>query len=287
MAAEITLRQLLEAGVHFGHQTRRWNPKMRKYIYGERNGIHIIDLEKTKALLRQALEFLTQAAATGRPVLFVGTKRQAQEVIREEATRCGMYYVNRRWLGGMLTNFVTIRKSLKRLAELEEMERSGKMALLSKKEAARLAKEKARLERNLAGIREMGRLPSALFVIDPCKEEIAVAEARKLGIPVVATVDTNCDPDLIDYPIPANDDAIKAIRLITSAAADAVLEGRMALLEGAEARPEEEEEVGEVPHLAAVSVGEDEYEEIVEDPRKLRRPKRVVSSDDEDVEEGE
>ncbi|HXE80720.1 MAG TPA: 30S ribosomal protein S2 [Vicinamibacterales bacterium] len=222
----IALQDLLEAGVHFGHQTKRWNPKMKEYIFGERNGIYLIDLGKTVRLFRQAEEFVTNLAADGRTILFVGTKRQAQDVIAEEATRCGMFYVNQRWLGGLLTNFATIQRSLGRLRDLEAMVTDGRYETLSKKERARAEKEKRKLQRNLDGIRGMTRLPDAVFVVDTKKEKIAVDEARKLKIPVIGIVDTNCDPDEVDYVIPGNDDALRSIRLITSRIADAVLAGR-------------------------------------------------------------
>ncbi len=220
------MQELLEAGVHFGHQTKRWNPKMKEYIFGERNGIYIIDLGKTVKLFRQAEEFLTTLAAEGKTVLFVGTKRQAQDVIAEEAQRCGMFYVNQRWLGGLLTNFATIQRSLGRLRDLEAMVTDGRYETLSKKEIARNEKEKKKLQKNLDGIRNMQRLPDALFVVDTRKEKIAVDEARKLKIPVIGVVDTNCDPDEVDYVIPGNDDALRAIRLFASKIADAVLAGR-------------------------------------------------------------
>ncbi|MGE5390548.1 MAG: 30S ribosomal protein S2 [Deltaproteobacteria bacterium] len=222
----ITMKQLLEAGVHFGHQTRRWNPKMAQYIYMERNGIYIIDLQQTVKKFDDAYEFVKSVAAEGKGVLFVGTKKQAQETIKEEALRSSMYFVNQRWLGGMLTNFKTIRKRVFRLKELEKMEQDGAFEVLSKKEVARLLNERERLERFLGGIKNMDKLPGAVFVVDPRKEKIAVAEARKLNIPVVAIVDTNCDPDEIDYVIPGNDDAIRAVKLISAKIADAVLEGR-------------------------------------------------------------
>jgi len=222
----ITMKQLLEAGVHFGHQTRRWNPKMATYIYMERNGIYIIDLQQTVKKFDDAYEFIKSVVADGKGVLFVGTKKQAQETIRDEATRCGMYFVNQRWLGGMLTNYKTIRKRVFRLKELEKMENEGAFEVLTKKEVARLLNERERLERFLGGIKDMDKLPGAVFVVDPRKEKIAVAEARKLNIPVVAIVDTNCDPDEIDYVIPGNDDAIRAVKLISSKIADAVLEGK-------------------------------------------------------------
>jgi len=220
------MKQLLEAGVHFGHQTRRWNPKMAQYIYMERNGIYIIDLQQTVKKFDDAYEFVKSVAVEGKGVLFVGTKKQAQETIKEESLRCGMYFVNQRWLGGMLTNFKTIRKRVFRLKELEKMEQDGAFEVLSKKEVARLLNERERLERFLGGIKNMDKLPGAVFVVDPRKEKIAVAEARKLNIPVVAIVDTNCDPDEIDYVIPGNDDAIRAVKLISAKIADAVLEGK-------------------------------------------------------------
>jgi len=222
----ITMKELLEAGVHFGHQTRRWNPKMKEYIFGERNGIHIIDLQKTLKLFREASRFVVELAASGKNILFVGTKRQAQEAIAEEAKRCGMFYVNQRWLGGLLTNNVTIQKSIQRLKELDAMSQDGRYEMLTKKEVGRLERERKHLEQNLAGIKEMPGLPDAIFVIDSNMEEIAVREARKLAIPVVAVVDTNCDPEQVNYPIPGNDDALRAIRLFTSKIADAVLEGK-------------------------------------------------------------
>ncbi|MBI3932251.1 MAG: 30S ribosomal protein S2 [Acidobacteria bacterium] len=220
------MKELLEAGVHFGHQTRRWNPKMKDFIFGERNGIYIIDLQKTHRLLQDALQFVQELAAQGRTVLFVGTKRQAQEAIAEEAQRCAMPYVTERWLGGLLTNFVTVRKSLDRWKELEMMATDGRHDRLTKKEVAHLEKEKVKLEKNLQGIKGMKTLPDAVFVIDTRKESIAVAEARKLRIPVVGIVDTNCDPDEVDYVIPGNDDALRAIRLFAGRVADAVLAGR-------------------------------------------------------------
>ncbi|CCQ97932.1 ribosomal protein S2 [[Clostridium] ultunense Esp] len=222
----ISMKQLLEAGVHFGHQTRRWNPKMAKYIFTERNGIYIIDLQKTVKKIEEAYQFVRDLAAEGGILLFVGTKKQAQESVKEEAERCGMYFVNQRWLGGTLTNFTTIRKRIDRLRQLEEMERDGTFDVLPKKEVILLRKEMDRLEKFLGGIKDMGRLPDAIFIIDPRKERIAVAEARKLGIPIIAIVDTNCDPDEADYVIPGNDDAIRAVKLITEKLADAVIEGR-------------------------------------------------------------
>jgi small subunit ribosomal protein S2 len=224
LAVSITMKELLEAGVHFGHQTKRWNPKMKKYIFGKRNGIYIIDLQKTLKLFKEASAFISDLASQGKRILFVGTKRQAQDAILEEANRCGMFYVNNRWLGGTLTNFTTVRRSIERLKELEALLADTEKEL-SKKERAALDREREKLQKNLIGIREMDSLPDALFVIDPKKEYIAVKEAKKLGVPVVAIVDTNCDPEDIDYVIPGNDDAIRAIRLFTQKIADAVLEG--------------------------------------------------------------
>ncbi len=242
MAAIGIIKELLEAGVHFGHPKKRWNPKMAPYIYTLRNGIYIIDLEKTAELLLKACEFVRDVAARGEYILFVGTKRQVQDMIAEEAGRCGMFFVNNRWLGGTLTNFETIRKSVARLKEIQEMKETGKIDLLTKKERARLEKELFKLNRNLGGIVEMDRLPSALYVIDPKREEIAVREANKLNIPVVAIVDTNCDPDPIDYPIPGNDDAIKSTRLITSYIANAIIEGRRFYLDSGSVPVKEEKE---------------------------------------------
>jgi len=220
------MKELLEAGVHFGHQTKRWNPKMKEYIFGERNGIYIIDLQKTLKLFKDAMRYVAEAAAQGKTVLFVGTKRQAQEAIAEEATRCSQYYVNQRWLGGLLTNMSTVQRSIKRLKDLDTMATEGAYEGRAKKEVGRLERERKHLLQNLAGIRDMGGLPDLLFVVDSNKEAIAVKEARKLGIPVVAVVDTNCDPDEVDYVIPGNDDALRAIRLFTTKVADAVIEGR-------------------------------------------------------------
>ena len=219
------MKELLEAGVHFGHQTKRWNPKMKEYIFGERNGIYIIDLQKTLKMFKEASKFVQELASDNRLVLFVGTKRQAQEAIAEEATRCGMFYINQRWLGGLLTNWVTVQKSVKRLKELDEMATDGRYELLPKKEVVKLERERKHLQANLAGIKTLSRLPDALFVIDSNKEQIAVKEARKLGIPVVAVVDTNCDPSEVDYIIPGNDDALRAIRLFASKIADSIIEG--------------------------------------------------------------
>lgn len=224
--AVISMKQLLEAGVHFGHQTRRWNPKMAPYIFTERNGIYIIDLQKTVKKVDEAYDFLRSVAEEGKSILFVGTKKQAQEAVKEEALKSGMFYVNERWLGGMMTNFATIRKSINRLKELEAMEEDGTFEVLSKKEVLALKREQEKLEKSLGGIKDMEELPDALFIVDPRKERIAVAEAKKLNIPIVAIVDTNCDPDEIDYVIPGNDDAIRAVKLLTSRMADAVIEGR-------------------------------------------------------------
>ncbi|MFZ0198864.1 MAG: 30S ribosomal protein S2 [Candidatus Sulfotelmatobacter sp.] len=223
--ATITMKELLEAGVHFGHQTKRWNPKMKEYIFGERNGIYIIDLQKTLKMFKEASKFVQELAADGKIVLFVGTKRQAQDAIAEEATKCGGFYINQRWLGGLLTNWVTVQKSVKRLKELDEMATDGRYELLPKKEVIKLERERKHLQANLAGIKNMSRLPDAIFVIDSNKEQIAVREARKLGIPVVAVVDTNCDPSEVDYVIPGNDDALRAIRLFTSKISESIAEG--------------------------------------------------------------
>lgn len=222
----VTMKELLEAGVHFGHQVKRWNPKMKKYIFGERNGIYIIDLQKTLRGLEEAYRFVKETSLGNVPILFVGTKKQAQDAIQEEAQRAGAFFVNQRWLGGMLTNFSTIRKSIERLKSIEKMKEDGTYEALSKKEISGLEKERGKLEKNLSGIKNMPELPGAIFVIDPKKEKIAIAEARKLSIPVVAVVDTNCDPDEVDYVIPGNDDAIRAIKLIASKMADSVIEGR-------------------------------------------------------------
>ena len=247
------MKELLEAGVHFGHQVKRWHPKMKKYIFGERNGIYIIDLQKTVKGLEDAYHFVKNVAIAGMPVLFVGTKKQSQDAIKEEAERSGAYYINQRWLGGMLTNFLTIKKSIEKLKKIETMKEDGTYELLPKKEVAVLEKERSKLERNLSGIKEMSTLPGALFIVDPKKERIAVAEARKLSVPIVAIVDTNCDPDEIDYVIPGNDDAIRAIKLITSKIADAIKEGKETLSKAAAEEAEkaaveekiEQEEAGE------------------------------------------
>jgi len=243
--ALVTMQQLLKAGVHFGHQKRRWNPKMNRYIFAERNGTYIIDLRQTARLLGETCSFLSEIVSKGEVVLFVGTKRQAVETISEEAERCGMFYVNERWLGGMLTNFDTIQKSINRLNDLERMEQEGVFELLPKKEVIDLNRKKARLMRNLSGIRKMKKLPGAVIVIDTIKEKIAVAEAAKLSIPSIAIVDTRCDPDEIDYPIPGNDDAIRSIKLICEKLADAIIEGAPELLKEAEELEVAEKEEGE------------------------------------------
>ena len=240
--AVVSMKQLLEAGVHFGHQTRRWNPKMAQYIFTERNGIYIIDLQKTVKKLEEAYDYVRELSANGGTVLFVGTKKQAGDSIREEAERAGAYYVNARWLGGMLTNFETIRKRIRRLEQLRKMEADGTFARLPKKEVVKLNLEIEKLEKYLGGIKEMNKLPTAMFVVDPRKEKIAVAEAHKLGIPVIAIVDTNCDPDEIDYVIPGNDDAIRAVKLISSTMANAIIEGHQGAMGAAEAEAETEAE---------------------------------------------
>ena len=222
--AVVTMKNLLESGVHFGHQVKRWDPRMKKYIFAERNGIHIIDLQKTIAAIKDGFDEVRKVTASGKSILFVGTKKQAQQAVQKEAERCGMFYVNNRWLGGMLTNFSTIKKSLQRLKKIEKMEVDGTFENLTKKEVASLQKEKAKLEKNLGGIKEMKELPGAVFIIDTHKEQLAVAEARRMGIPIIAVVDTNCNPEGIDFPIPGNDDAIRAISLFTSIIANAVIE---------------------------------------------------------------
>ncbi|MCI8501007.1 MAG: 30S ribosomal protein S2 [Oscillospiraceae bacterium] len=248
--AVVSMKQLLEAGVHFGHQTRRWNPKMAAYIFTERNGIYIIDLQKTVKKLDEAYMFVRDIATEGGSILFVGTKKQAGDSIREEAERCGMHYVNARWLGGMMTNFKTIRRRINRLSQLRAMEADGTFDLLPKKEVIKLNLEIEKLEKFLGGIKNMDKLPSALFIVDPRKERIAVAEAKKLGIPIVAIVDTNCDPDEIDYVIPGNDDAIRAVKLISGAMADAVIEGRQGQMGAAEAEAEAAEAAEETEAAA-------------------------------------
>ncbi|MGO9612902.1 MAG: 30S ribosomal protein S2 [Dissulfurispiraceae bacterium] len=236
----VTMKELLESGVHFGHQVKRWNPKMKKFIFGERNGIHIVDLQKTLKGIEDVYIFVRNVASVGASLLFVGTKKQAQDAIAEEAQRAGTFYVNNRWLGGMLTNFSTVRKSIERLKKIETMKEDGTYNVLTKKEVSQLEKEREKLEKNLSGIKEMRSLPGAVFIIDPKKERIAVQEARRLAIPIVAIVDTNCDPDEIDYVIPGNDDAIRAVKLISSKIANAILEGKGLLAKSAEEEMEKE-----------------------------------------------
>lgn len=263
--AYVTMRQLLEAGVHFGHQTRRWNPKMKPYIFGARNGIYIIDLQKTVKMFRNAYDFVVDAVARGGDVLFVGTKKQAADIIQEEADRCGMYYVNFRWLGGMLTNFQTIRRSIERYKYLEGMFNDGTINKFPKKEAIAMGRELEKLQRNLGGIKDMSRLPAVIFLVDVKKEKIAVSEAKRLGIPTVAIVDTNCDPEDIDYVIPGNDDALRAIRLVAGKVADAVNEG-LALRESRRGAGREEREMIEIPEdmpELTVGRGEDDPEVLV------------------------
>ena len=272
----VTMKELLECGVHFGHQTRRWNPKMAEYIFAERNGIYIIDLQKTLRMLETAVEFVQGIAAQGGAVLFVGTKRQSQEAVLEEAARCDMYYVNHRWLGGMLTNFQTIRQSIRRLDELEAEETSGELEKRPKKEIIRLRREKGKLANNLTGIKEMSDLPEVVIVTDTRKEHTAIAEANKLGIPIIAIVDTNCDPDPIDLPIPGNDDAIRSIRLICSVLAEAVIEGRGDALEGekveAETPPSEETKIDRV---AEVERHEAQTAEIIDAEQLSAEPEAI------------
>ena len=267
--AVISMKQLLEAGVHFGHQTRRWNPKMAEYIFAERNGIYIIDLQKTVRKVDDAYKAITSIVADGGEVLFVGTKKQAQESIKEESQRCGMYFVNERWLGGMLTNFKTIQSRIQRLKDLERMEREGTFEVLPKKEVSQLTHEMEKLQRNLGGIKDMKRIPGALFIVDPRKERIAIQEARNLGIPIIAIVDTNCDPDEVDYVIPGNDDAIRAVKLIAGKMADAVLEGKQGVqLEDQEAPTTMEtvmESIDEAADIEAVADVEMEAVEVIEE----------------------
>ncbi len=263
----LAMKDLLEAGVHFGHQTKRWNPKMKQFIFGERSGIYILDLGKTVKLFREAEEFVQRLAAEGKTILFVGTKRQAQDVIAEEAARCQMYFVNERWLGGLLTNFSTIQRSIARLRDLEAMETDGRYEHMPKKEIARAEKEKRKLQKNLDGIRNMGRLPDALFVVDTRKEKIAVDEARKLKIPVIGIVDTNCDPDEVDYVIPGNDDALRSIRLFAGRVADAVMDGR-----GQRESAMAEQEAAQAEQQAA-----DEAARVVR-PGAVRRPQRAEAT---------
>ena len=270
----VSMKQLLECGVHFGHQTRRWNPKMKPYIFTERNGVYIIDLQKTVKGLEKAYDFIREVAKSGGSVLFVGTKRQAQEIVREEALRCGQFYINQRWLGGLLTNFATIRRRVTRMVELEAMENDGSINKYPKKEIIQLRKEREKLEKYLSGIKNMKDIPDALFVIDPRRETIAVLEAHKLNIPVIAIVDTNCDPDVIDYPIPGNDDAIRAIELVVGLMANAFIEGR----QGQDARTETVEEAAadaEAPvmpeHLDVIVEEEDKaVEKIIEEQKGMK-----------------
>ena len=266
------IKQFLEAGLHFGHQTKCWNPKMSKFIYGQRNGIYIIDLQKTVRSLEEVRKFVKEIASRGEYILFVGTKKQAQEIIREQAQRCGMFYVNHRWLGGMLTNFEIIRKSVGRFNELKEMKEKGLFDKLSKKEMSSLNQELLRLTKNLSGIVKMDKLPGALFVIDPHRENIAVREANKLNIPVIALADTNCDPDNLDYPIPGNDDAIRSINLITTMITDSIIEGRQEYLQMQETKKTKEEKAKEKQEIEeSASIFQDEKlteEEIIEDLEK-------------------
>ncbi len=291
--ANITMKELLEAGVHFGHQTKRWNPKMKEYIFGERNGIYIIDLQKTLKMFKEASKFVQDMSAEGRLVLFVGTKRQAQDAVAEEAQRCRMYYVNQRWLGGLLTNWATIQKSIKRLKELDEMAVDGRYELLPKKEVIKLERERKHLQANLAGIKALERLPDAIFVIDSNKEQIAVREARKLGIPVVAVVDTNCDPSEVDYVIPGNDDALRAIRLFASKIADSVIEGVQAMTDkqvaevsaAAEAvEPATEATTGEAQAEEAAAMAADGEDLTMEDVLGSPKRKQPATSKEEPAE---
>jgi len=290
----VTMKELLEAGVHFGHQVRRWNPKMKEYIFGERNGIYIIDLQKTQKMFREALQYVTNMIAEdrGKTILFVGTKRQAQEAVREEAERAGQFYVNQRWLGGLLTNFQTVQKSIKRLKDLEAMQTDGRYEKLTKKERIKLDRERQGLEKTLSGIKGMNRLPDSVFVIDVRKEEIAVAEANKLGIPVIAVVDTNCSPEGVDHVIPGNDDALRAVRLFASRIADAVLEGQQMLTEGGAAAAEPATEEGEAPE--AVESEAASPEEIastgagdIESPVAAAEATEIGSEDDTENENAE
>jgi small subunit ribosomal protein S2 len=288
------MKELLEAGVHFGHQTKRWNPRMKEFIFGERNGIYIIDLQKTLKMFKEASKFVQDLAADGKVVLFVGTKRQAQDAIAEEAQRCGMFYVNQRWLGGLLTNWVTVQKSVKRLKELDDMATDGRYELLPKKEVIKLERERKHLQANLAGIKNMSRLPDAIFVIDSNKEQIAVREARKLGIPVVAVVDTNCDPSEVDYVIPGNDDALRAIRLFTSKISESIAEGvnllgdkQISEMQAAVAEPQAEAAVAEAPvegEAVAAATGAEGEEISMEDVLGAGTRKRP-SAATEDVDE--
>ena len=269
--AVVAMKQLLEAGVHFGHQTRRWDPKMAEYIFQARNGIHIIDLQKTSKKLDEAYAFLKEQAEAGKTVLFVGTKKQAQECVKEAAEKCGMYYVNQRWLGGTLTNFSTIRKRIGRLIELEKMQEDGTFEVLPKKEVILLKKEMEKLEKNLGGIKEMTEVPGVMFIVDPKKEKIGILEARKLGIPVIGLVDTNCNPQDVDYAIPGNDDAIRAVKLIADCMANAVIEGKQGESMEAVEEAMEVEEVAEPTDMEEVVASEE-----VEEPKKAKRTKKVA-----------
>ena len=269
--AVVAMKQLLEAGVHFGHQTRRWDPKMAEYIFQARNGIHIIDLQKTSKKLDEAYAFLKEQAEEGKTVLFVGTKKQAQECVKEAAEKCGMYYVNQRWLGGTLTNFSTIRKRIGRLLELKKMQEDGTFEVLPKKEVILLKKEMEKLEKNLGGIKEMTEVPGVMFIVDPKKEKIGILEARKLGIPVIGLVDTNCNPQDVDYAIPGNDDAIRAVKLIADCMANAVIEGKQGESMEAVEETMEVEEVAEPTDMEEVVASEE-----VEEPKKAKRTKKVA-----------
>ena len=269
--AVVAMKQLLEAGVHFGHQTRRWDPKMAEYIFQDRNGIHIIDLQKTSKKLDEAYAFLKEQAEAGKTVLFVGTKKQAQECVKEAAEKCGMYYVNQRWLGGTLTNFSTIRKRIGRLLELEKMQEDGTFEVLPKKEVILLKKEMEKLEKNLGGIKEMTEVPGVMFIVDPKKEKIGILEARKLGIPVIGLVDTNCNPQDVDYAIPGNDDAIRAVKLIADCMANAVIEGKQGESMETVEEAMEVEEVAEPTDMEEVVASEE-----VEEPKKAKRTKKVA-----------
>ena len=269
--AVVAMKQLLEAGVHFGHQTRRWDPKMAEYIFQARNGIHIIDLQKTSKKIDESYAFLKEQAEEGKTVLFVGTKKQAQECVKEAAEKCGMYYVNQRWLGGTLTNFSTIRKRIGRLLELEKMQEDGTFEVLPKKEVILLKKEMEKLEKNLGGIKEMTEVPGVMFIVDPKKEKIGILEARKLGIPVIGLVDTNCNPQDVDYAIPGNDDAIRAVKLIADCMANAVIEGKQGESMEAVEEAMEVEEVAEPTDMEEVVASEE-----VEEPKKAKRTKKVA-----------
>lgn len=275
MVESTLIKSLLESGVHFGHETNRWNPKMKKFIFGAKNGIYIIDLEKTSGALEKARNFLKNVSSSGGSILFVGTKKQAQDIIKEEASRCGMFYVNQRWLGGMLTNFQTLKKSIKRLGELERIKEDGTMAKLSKKEASKLTKEMYKLNKNLEGVRAMTKLPKAIFVIDSKREEIAVKEAKILGIKVAGLVDTNSDPDLIDYIIPGNDDAIRSIKLVTSLVADSVLEGREFFTAGEMKAKKEAEAEAQAASDEDIKVIDPEIEQLVEGDIKLKEDEEL------------